>query len=325
VGDDQVVSVTEMYVRFADYEANGNSPLYREWALGVATDPELEGLIADLPNGRQQPNLIFAAARLSGSPIAPFPQFRDWLLAHWHDVKAQALTRTTQTNEPGRCAVLLPLLAALPQPLAVVEVGASAGLCLYPDRYSYRYNNGDFLDPSAGRSKVELACSTTGPVPFPSRLPEVVWRSGIDLNPLDVHSADDTRWLRALVWPEQTDRLQRLDAAISIAQSDPAQVVRGDLNSALVELAMQAPAGATLVVFHSAVLSYLPNDDRQRFVATVGGLHGHWISNEGPSVLNFADPLPPSPDPSKALTVVALDGHPIAYAGSHGQTLHWNQ
>ncbi len=40
------------------------------------------------------------------------------------------MSKRTQTNEPGRCAVLLPLLAALPQPLALLEVGASAGLCL---------------------------------------------------------------------------------------------------------------------------------------------------------------------------------------------------
>ncbi len=48
-------------------------------------------------------------------------------------------TRSTQTSEPGRCATLLLLLARLPQPLALLEVGASAGLCLLPDRYGYDY------------------------------------------------------------------------------------------------------------------------------------------------------------------------------------------
>ncbi|MGV4926084.1 DUF2332 domain-containing protein [Streptomyces sp. BHT-5-2] len=33
---------------------------------------------------------------------------------------------------------MLPVLAALPQPLALIGVGASAGLCLYPDRYRSR-------------------------------------------------------------------------------------------------------------------------------------------------------------------------------------------
>ena len=67
--------------------------------------------------------------------------FRDFTLAHWPAIEAEVRTRATQTNEAGRCAVLLPVLAALPQPLALLEVGASAGLCLYPDRYAYRYGD----------------------------------------------------------------------------------------------------------------------------------------------------------------------------------------
>ena len=41
--------------------------------------------------------------------------------------------RRTQTNEPARCAVLLPALAQLPEPLALVDVGASAGLTMLFD------------------------------------------------------------------------------------------------------------------------------------------------------------------------------------------------
>jgi hypothetical protein len=33
------------------------------------------------------------------------------------------------------------VLAGLPQPLAVLEVGAAAGLCLLPDRYGYDYGH----------------------------------------------------------------------------------------------------------------------------------------------------------------------------------------
>ncbi len=317
------MSVKEVYLRFAHEEAEGNSAVYKDWALGVAADPVLAGLIADMPTAKQQPNLVFAAARLLRSPVGPFHEFRDWLLAHWEEVRAETLTRTTQTNEPGRCASLLPLLAALPQPLALLEVGASAGLCLYPDKYSYRYNNGDYLDPHDGRSSVELNCSTTGSVPFPSRLPEVVWRAGIDLNPLDVNSDDDTRWLRTLVWPGQNHRLQRLDAAIGIVRQNPPQLVSGDLNAALVVLAGDAPAGVTLVIFHTAVMFYLQHDERRRFVETVSQLRGHWISNEGPSVLSFGTSVPKSPDPTKFLNLLALDGDPVAYAETHGQTLHW--
>ncbi len=47
--------------------------------------------------------------------------------------------RSTQTNEPARCATVLPVLAQLPQPLALLEVGAAAGLCLLPEYYAYDY------------------------------------------------------------------------------------------------------------------------------------------------------------------------------------------
>jgi hypothetical protein len=80
-------------------------------------------------------------------------------------LRALILSRSTQTNEPARCAVLLPALVCLPQPLALIEVGASAGLCLYPDRYGYDYG-GHRLGPPAdsGRAPV-FPCTVNGPVP----------------------------------------------------------------------------------------------------------------------------------------------------------------
>jgi hypothetical protein len=66
--------------------------------------------------------------------------------------------RRTQTNEVGRCAVLLPALAELPEPLALLEVGASAGLNLLPDRYSYEYLHPDgAVHRVAGRAADPLA------------------------------------------------------------------------------------------------------------------------------------------------------------------------
>nr|WP_275311681.1 DUF2332 family protein [Streptomyces yunnanensis] len=52
-----------------------------------------------------------------------------WVVTHWDEVSSLMLVRLTQTNESARCATLLPVLATLPQPLALIEVGASAGLC----------------------------------------------------------------------------------------------------------------------------------------------------------------------------------------------------
>ena len=76
---------------------------------------------------------------LAGTPSG-WPEFVQTLKDRRDEVEAVMLERRTQTNEAGRCALMLPLLAALPQPLALLEVGASAGLCLLPDRYAYDYD-----------------------------------------------------------------------------------------------------------------------------------------------------------------------------------------
>jgi hypothetical protein len=319
-----VVSTADLYQGFASFEAHGESPCYAEWAAGVAGDPKLMSLIDELPEPKRQPNLLFAAARYIGIPAGRFDDFRTAVLTSWPAVSDIMLSRRTQTNEPGRCAVLLPLLAALPQPLALLEVGASAGLCLYPDKFSYQYGNLARIDPPAGPGAALISCAIEGPVPVPVTTPEVVWRAGIDLNPLDVTDPGQMRWLETLIWPEQDDRRQRLAAAIEVARSDPPYLVAGDLNDTVAELAEQAPDDATLVVFHTSVLAYLDDSGRSAFTSAAGDLPGHWISNEIPSVVSFpGESLPPSPDPSRLLCVLAQDGQPVAYAAPHGQYLHW--
>jgi hypothetical protein len=133
------------------------------------------------------------------------------------------------------------------------------------------------------------------------------------------------RWLETLVWPEHGDRRDRLTAAVGLARADPPTLVRGDLNEALPALVETVPAGPTLVVFHSAVLAYLPDDDRARFGAVVRDLPGHWVSNEGPRVLPDlvrADP-PAGSAVGTAPFVLALDGEQVAWAEGHGRALHW--
>lgn len=319
---DSHAATAERYRTFADVEARGMSATYEAWARGVAGDPDLIELIDELPPAKRQPNLVFSAARFQGAPTGPYRVFRDWLHTHWVEVRATALTHATQTNEAARCALHVPALAGIDGPLALLEVGASAGLCLYPDRYSYRYTGHPQLDPATGPSEVVLECATSGPVPVPTRLPQVVWRGGIDLNPLDVRHPDDLAWLDALVWPEHDDRRQRLRAAASIAASDPPRIVSGDLNDRLLALAAEAPGDATLVVFHTVVLMYLDARERQRFADTVRALPGHWLSVEPRTVLPAIRERDDVPNESSDL-VLALDGVQLAWAQPHGRAIRW--
>ncbi len=309
------MTAADRYAEFAAREARGVSACYERLALAVAGDAEVLARLGTLPPARQQPNLLFGVVRLLGGPVDEPAAFHDFVLAAWPAVEAEMRTRATQTNEAGRCALLLPVLAALPQPLALLEVGASAGLCLYPDRYAYRYG-----DRTVGSGEPVLDCTLTGRMP-PERRPEVVWRAGLDLNPLDVTDPADVAWLEALIWPEHTDRRARLRAAAAIAAADPPLLVRGDLVDDLPALAAQAPADATLVVFHSSVLYQVPPDRRTRFTGAVTRLPGHWIAVEAPEVLPY-DNLPRAPD-TTLHNVLALDGTPLAWTQGHGQSMTW--
>lgn len=325
---DPAADTAARYRSFGSTEAAGMSPVYESWALAIADDPEVLALIDGLPPARRQPNLVFAAARAAGGGAPEYARWRSWLIATWTEVARIALARSTQTNEPVRCAALLPVLAGLDGPLALLEVGASAGLCLLPDRYSYRYGAADgrelaTVDPSGGTSAVVLECEVSGGAPLPERMPEVVWRAGIDLAPLDVRRHDDVNWLDALIWPEHDDRRARLRAAAALAAQDPPPIHRGDLNARLTEVAAEAPADATLVVFHTAVLMYLDHPGRQRFVDTVRTLPGHWISNEGRAVMSSIRRHPDAAARPSSELVLALDGVQLASTQPHGRSLHW--
>lgn len=309
------VTTAAMYAEFAAREAHGVSPTYERLSLAVAGDPELPALLDGVPPAKRQPNLLFAVVRLLGGPVSDPRAFRDFTAANWPAVEANLRTRSTQTNEPGRCAVLLPVLAKLPQPLALLEVGASAGLGLYPDRYSYRYG-----DHRLGDGGPVLDCALTG-TPAPDRLPEVVWRAGLDLNPLRVTDPADVAWLDALIWPEHQHRRDRLRAAAAIAAADPPLLIRGDLVDDLPALAARAPAGATLVVFHTSVLYQVPAAKREAFDHLVRTMPGHRISVEAPDVVGY-DGLPPAPDRTLH-NVLALDQVPLAWARGHGQAVTW--
>lgn len=316
-------ATAQWYSRFATLEAHGQSAIYETLSSGVAGDATLLALIDELPRLRRQPNLVLACSRLLGAPIDTFGEWREWMIAHWPKVRAEASVRLTQTNEARRCAALLPVLATLEGPLALLEVGASAGLCLYPDRYSYRYD-GVTLDPVDGASPVLLEATTNGAAP--TRMPDIVWRAGIDLHPLDVSDAADARWLETLVWPEQHERRERLRAAMEVVRADPPLLVRGDATTSLAALAARAPADATLVVISSGVLVYLVRAERDAFASAVRSMDARWLSLEAAGLFPAVAEQVTRATGLESLDgrfALALDDRALALVGPHGQFVEW--
>ncbi|MDT0203031.1 DUF2332 domain-containing protein [Nocardioides sp. AE5] len=314
--------VVDSYLGFAS-EAR-DSRCFEAWAKAVAEDPEVRSLIATLPAVKQQPNLVFAAARWHGAQApGPYAGLRSLLVSDWALVRSTILRRSTQTNEVRRLATLVPAFAAItPGPVALLEVGASAGLNLFPDRYSYLWRAADGSARRAGKGP-ELSCDVRGRMPVPSAVPEIGWRGGIDLNPLDVTDADAMAWLENLVWPEQEERREGLRTAIRIAAAEPPHLRAGDLIEELPGMLEELPNGLTPIVFHSAVIAYLQPPRRVEFhrlmTELVAAGRCHWVSNEAPHVVpEVADGLPVPADPSFLL---AIDGRPVGWTHGHGATL----
>jgi hypothetical protein len=285
--------IKRRYRQFADTECRGYTDAYYALALAVCEDDAVVGFIAEMP--AFQPNLFFAAIQFltgpegmpkTGAELSAFVRRRG------REIGDLMRSRATQTNEVGRCAVLLPALPA--GPLALLEVGASAGLCLLLDQFYYELGSARIGDAA---SPVHLRCASVGTVTLPTVVPQVVWRRGLDIHPIDVHDDDAIRWLLACVYADHRERRQRLEAAVGLARAQPPVVVKGDLVDDLPALLAAVPGDAQLVVFHSAVLTYVKPDRRDAFAGILADASKErdivWLSNEPPGVIREVAALAP--------------------------------
>ena len=314
----------EWFRRFADAEGR-ESQRYREWALAIAEDDELLAKIIRLPVAKRQPILLLTCARVAGVPLRPYATARTDFVKLWPRIASLAKERATQTNDPRRCSPLLIALSRIRGPIALIEVGASAGLTLIPDRYSYAWTARGrriVADPVPGPSTVTLTADVTGWGANPPAIPRIAYREGIDLNPLNVTNALDREWLEALVWPEQTDRLELVRNAADIVAEVSPMLTTGDaldqLRAAVARARKSAPK-ATVVVWSPAVLVYLDPSRRAEFQKYCRRAKVRWISLDGRNVLAglAAAATERGLDGEFLLT---LDGEPIAEVDALGRS-----
>ena len=311
-------TLAQVYRHFGEVDAAGTSPLYERVAVALSESGEALRAIETAPARKRHPTLILAALHdlaLAGRAPALAAAYAaadgdaaaraaiDTLVRMTDAVVAIVASRRTRTDETGRCAVLYPAIAeaarrAGADAVGLIDVGCSAGLNLNVDRVGIAYGNGQSLgDPS---SPVQLSSSIVGDRPLPTRaMPEVVARVGIDLDPVDVTDADDARWLRACLWPDQPDqpeRAARLDAELALAATAPPLLLRGDAVEMLPDAFARVPADALPVVTTTWALSRFPLESRLRFLHRLDEAAGRtvaWVSVEGvgvaPAIPTFGD------------------------------------
>ncbi|MEJ1157215.1 DUF2332 domain-containing protein [Prosthecomicrobium sp. N25] len=183
------------------------------------------------------------------------------------------IDRPPQTNEVGRSAALyagLVTVAGLTGlPLAVHEVGASAGLNLNLDRYAYDLGGRLFGDPA---SPVRLRPEWRGAAPEGPD-PLVVSRRGCDLTPIRIADPEERRRLAAYVWPDQPERLARLEAALAVAARHPPEVDAMDAAAWVRARLGAAPQpGVARVLQHSIAFQYFPADGQAAITAHMEAL-----------------------------------------------------
>lgn len=264
--------------------AVGSSPLYGVLGASIAEDPQIRAIAGTTSAGQLAPNMLLGAVHyllLGGAndplrrfyrtleggdpPEEAYPEFRDFVLRFQTDIEPILKQRAVQTNEVARSSVLLAayhfVAESSGRPLAIIELGTSAGLNLVFDRYHYSYNPGPSLGPPD--SAVRLECLVRAGNPPDLSMPHVAWRRGVDLSPLDVTNADDGLWLQALIWPDQVNRFRRLRAAIAEFDTDPPQLVTGGIE-ALPGLMAEVPPHLTLCISHSFMISQLDESAAHR-------------------------------------------------------------
>lgn len=276
-------TVSERFRAFAERECKGSSRLYGHLAEYIASDAALLQLAAQSRIGQPVPNLLLGAVHyllLRGvvhplaeyypsmkneprEPSAAFQSFKEFCMQYETDIIQIIKSKLVQTNEVRRCAYLYPSFCYIHQltnkPLALIEIGTSAGLQLLWDKYSYSYNtNRKYGDIN---SALEITAEIRGDQ-FPfifERSPPVTARVGLDLHVNNLRDPEDYLWLKALIWPEHTDRFSHFDKAAMYVQKERLELIEGDGVSLLPNVAANIPGDSIICIFHTHVANQMPH------------------------------------------------------------------
>ena len=233
------------------------------------------------------------------------------------------LDHPPQTNEVARSAVLYPGMCFIAEktglPLALYEVGASGGLNLFADRFSYQFGDQMRGDAASG---VVLSPEWSG-TPPPLAEPRIVRRMGCDRNPLDITRADHRDRLMAYIWPDQPARVERIKAALEIAQYDPPEMMAADAADWVeAQISVMPEVGVTRVLFHSIAYQYFPEPVKQRIQARMEAA-GQRATKRAPLAwLAFEQ----NSDAGPQLTLQLWPGghkRTLANAGAHVHSIQW--
>ncbi|MCA1053800.1 DUF2332 domain-containing protein [Rossellomorea aquimaris] len=284
-------NLSRKFNAFAELECHLSSPLYEFLSYQIAKDDELLGICNHCREGQPIPNLLFGSVHFllmedSTHPLRDyyssivneplpikdsFPPFKDFCLQNEKQLIQLLQTKLVQTNEVRRCAYLYPafcyMYEQVKKPLALIEIGTSAGVQLAWDHYQYRYHQNDATvgDSSSGVIIDSMIKGGAAP-PLHSVPPPVSTRIGFDLH---INNEEDFPWLLALIWPEHHERRNLFVSAANYIKSMALDLIEGDGVELLPIKAEEIPSEHTICVFHTHVANQLPQAAKENLQKTI--------------------------------------------------------
>lgn len=337
---DESVAVARRLRRQAAWCHELGSPFYALLLRRAADDFEQDGPVAEVLSGfGEEPGTSALALRFMGAvhrlvleealpelaahypstggdgdARAAWPAFQRALVERKDRIRELTAQRC-QTNEVGRSAALLGGFLEVAHgsglDLRILELGASAGLNLWWDRFRYQSPRGAWGDPG---SPVRFDHSFDVPPPL-NRAAAVAVRKGCDLNPIDPASEEGALTLRSFVWPDQLGRLALLDGAIEIACQDPVEVERVDAADFLERELGKVHPGLATVVYHSVFMQYVDDSSRARIDFALEEARARAPRTSPVHYLTM--------EPGGETWEIRLDGELLGTSGAHGTGVRW--
>lgn len=321
-------------------EDRARLPFYDALVDALGAERTSLELLASVPVEQRNPMLILAALQLAsfrGHEVLT-PLYESIRRGETFDTAAAAtivvdvvradpdlvrreLHRYTQTNEPGRSAVLQAVIARLSQrhqgPINLVDVGTSASINLFLDKF--RVTATDDGDP------LSLVCRDLGGVDRTLALPYVASRVGIDIAPLDLANVDDRLWLESCVWPEERRRQLRLEAIAEAWPTWPSfEVLTGTAVSRLDDALAIGPAKNLTVVINTWAAFYFSASEQLEYYEMISSRcaadNVAWVSVESPYGIGWPVPASVSVPPQTGGTHILVTepgGVPTSWGWCH--------
>lgn len=292
--------ISEKFINFAITECKGSSHLYEYLSLKIAQDEEILELASHARKGQPVPNLLFGAVHyllLKGKnhnlkdffpSIVDMPRedkeesftyFKDFCERNKDEIIPILKSKLVQTNEVRRCAYLFPIFQYIfdivGKPLALIEIGTSAGLQLLWDKYSYSYGKNEIYGDKDSKVHITSEIKSDKSPSLKGSIPPVSSRIGIDLNSIDLSNDEEYLWLNALIWPEHNERRELFEKAAEYVRVNPLTLIEGDGIELLPGLSKGIPKEYCVCVFHTHVANQMPKEVRNSLLEQV-----KWIGRD---------------------------------------------